>query len=124
MSNSVLRIKTQSDPNAPAGDDQGTNMRATNWTVQTDPKTAAKRASGRRRFNAWRKRVALVRLGLIVKELADVGFLRGNQSEIARRLGLHRSTICRDMQILKHMQNGVHVSQINVLKREWHRPSR
>ncbi len=97
-------------------------MRATNWTVKTDRQTVAKRAGGRRHFNAWRRARALWRLRQVIQHLGEVGFGRGNQAEIARRLGLHPSTICRDLKILKLMENNLHISQIEVLKRTWHQP--
>ena len=39
----------------------------------------------------------------IAQLLRSGGFGRGSASEIARRLGVHRSTICRDMQVLDLM---------------------
>jgi hypothetical protein len=59
------------------------------------------RAGGRRHYNAVRQFRALARR-LKVLELADrFGlFLRGAQARIARELGVHRSTVCRDLKVL------------------------
>lgn len=76
------------------------NKSTTFWSDSTDPETAARRAGGRRRYNAWRRMTALFR-GMRLMEIAIAENLspwsRGFQSAMAERFGVHRSTICRDM---------------------------
>ena len=100
---------------------KGLNMRATNWTAQTDSQTAARRAGGRRRYNAWRRLLAHARLGAVVKELNEVGFSRGYQSEIARRLGVHRSTVHRDFKKFALAERGYYWEEIELVSQTWHR---
>jgi hypothetical protein len=77
------------------------------WHAPTDLPTVAKRAGGRRRFNAVRQLRAELRrreLRRLIAELNAAGgcFLltHGAQAGFARRLGVHRSTICRDVRRL------------------------
>lgn len=63
----------------------------------TDPDTAARRAGGRRRYNAARRDDALLRRHLVAEMLGEYGFERGAQSRMAEVLGVHRSTISRDL---------------------------
>jgi hypothetical protein len=84
------------------------------WGEPVSGDEAARRAGGRRRYNAWRKfraeyrRMELVRLlrvqgGLVRRKDgwpdARIGAL-GNQAALARQLNVSRSTICRDVQAL------------------------
>ena len=84
------------------------------WGQPTSPAIVARRAAGRRRYNAVRKtlaaerRVKVLRLALELSGSFDkhksaerpmggwIGW--GLQAEIARRLGVHRSTVTRDLQ--------------------------
>lgn len=95
-------------------------MWATNWTDRTDSQTAARRAGGRRSYNRWRHTCSIVRLGAVVKELKKIGFVRGFQSEIARRLGVHRSTISRDFKKFAMVQRGYLWTEIDVVSKFWH----
>ncbi len=63
------------------------------WSEPTDPDTVARRAAGRRHYNSVRTLLATLRR----HEVADLLLAGVSQSEIARRLGVHRSTICRDV---------------------------
>ena len=63
------------------------------WQHRTSAEEAARRAGGRRLYNDLRKLAALMR-GLEVGRLAARGY---RQSEIARQLHVHRSTVCRDV---------------------------
>lgn len=92
-------------------------MRATNWGAETDPETVWLRAGGRRRYNTRRRRIALARVGQIIQLLGETGFHRGYQSEIARRLGVTRSTICRDMQFLRRLEQGWTLEHIYEVRR-------
>ena len=73
-------------------------MSATNWAPEADSLRIQKRAKGRDRYNAWRGAVADWRRFEAGKLLGEVGYplRRGWQSRLARRLGVNRSTICRD----------------------------
>ena len=48
------------------------------------------------------------------------GFLRGNQAEIARRLGVHRSTIHRDLKKIEMGLRGYSVEEIDMVSKSWH----
>ena len=56
-----------------------------------------RRAGGRRRYNKVRQFMAFQRLLQVVALLKELGLGRGSQSRIAEHLGVHRSTICRDV---------------------------
>ena len=73
-------------------------MSATNWGQETDFLSISKRAKGRDRYNARRNARAGWRRYEASKLLEEVGYplRRGWQSDLARRLGVNRSTICRD----------------------------
>ena len=74
---------------------------ALHWGCRTDAQTAYHRAGGRRRYNAERARERIRRrdrVAAIAVELGPRFFTRGAQAEIARRLGVHRSTVCRDLE--------------------------
>lgn len=77
-------------------------MSATNWSAFNDPLTVSKRAAGRNRYNRRRQREALLRRWKCSQWLEEVGYplRRGWQSELARRTGVSRATICRDFQLV------------------------
>ena len=56
------------------------------------PESIKRRAGGRRRYNAQRQRAQAVRRHTVAAMLAD-----DFQADIARALGVSRSTICRDV---------------------------
>ena len=65
-----------------------------------DAQAAYRRAGGRRRYNAQRRRTADARRVALVEQLyADRRSLwaRGTQAHYARVLGVSRATICRDV---------------------------
>lgn len=69
-----------------------------NWTEQTDFDAVCRRAAGRRRYNAKRREEARERYKLVVAAIMPPdGRRRGSQAQLARALGVHRSTICRDV---------------------------
>jgi hypothetical protein len=75
------------------------------WTLWTDTApddVVASRAGGRRRYNAWRRRLALQRRVEVARLLGEGNLLRewGKQTRIARQLGVSRSTICRDVKAI------------------------
>lgn len=69
-----------------------------NWSAQTDFDVVCKRAAGRRRYNAKRRAEARERYLQVVEAIMPSGGRkRGTQAQLARVLGVHRSTICRDV---------------------------
>lgn len=81
-----------------------------NWSTQTDFEIVCKRAAGRRRYNAEKRAKARERYRIVIEvALSPDGRKRGAQTQLARLLGVHRSTICRDIAkwkrtLLKAMQ--------------------
>jgi hypothetical protein len=73
------------------------------WAERTDWDTVCRRAGGRRGYNARRRFLALYRrrrlLDLALKHDLSL-FDHGAQAELARRLGVHRSTVHRDLRAL------------------------
>lgn len=68
------------------------------WTKKTDFDTVCKRAAGRRRYNAKRRAEAKARYKIVIEAIMPPGGCkRGSQAQLARALGVHRSTICRDI---------------------------
>ena len=61
---------------------------------------AYRRAGGRRRHNSLRKLAAELRRGDLAVLMREGGLGPGAQSRYARVLGVHRSTISRDLDIL------------------------
>lgn len=72
------------------------------WTAPTTPDAVARRAGGRRRYNALRQQKAHYRRTILRELLFAKGklFEPGIQARLARDLGVSRSTICRDMKAL------------------------
>lgn len=69
-----------------------------NWSAQIDFDSVCRRAAGRRRYNAGRRAEAKERYKLVVEAiLSPDGRKRGSQTKLAQALGVHRSTISRDM---------------------------
>lgn len=81
----------------------GLQKRTTSWSHPTDWDTVCRRASGRRSYNAIRQIQALVRRRRLVDLLVSQRAMltaHGVQAKLARTLGVHRSTICRDIAAL------------------------
>lgn len=83
-------------------------MRATSWKNRTSPDEAARRAAGRRRYNAERQALAQKRRNEIKEMIGEEGIIlcgksygRGKESQLAIYFGVHRSTICRDIEALR-----------------------
>jgi hypothetical protein len=76
------------------------------WAPASSYDQAARRASGRRRYNARRQVRATIRRGRIIKiwEAQSPGgwciTAWGSQSQLAEMLGVSRSTICRDVRAM------------------------
>jgi hypothetical protein len=76
---------------------------------RVDNQSASVRAGGRRHYNRVRQLQAQLRLSQIVRllvKLKATGTEWGVRSEIARRLGVSRATVCRDMQRLTRLDFG------------------
>lgn len=79
-------------------------MRATSkWYLFPSSNEVAKRAGGRRRYNAQRQEQALARRIAILELFGARVILnpRGAQALIARQLSMNRSTICRDIAAIR-----------------------
>jgi hypothetical protein len=70
----------------------------TRWSDPVTNDEAHARAAGRRAYNSTRQFKAMMRTGEVVRLLSERGWSRGVQAEIARELGVHRSTVTRDIQ--------------------------
>jgi hypothetical protein len=77
------------------------------WNPATSHDQAARRAAGRARYNRRRQFKAAIRRKKIVdiwEERVDGSgwsiFSRGSQTELAKMLGVNRSTICRDLKVI------------------------
>ena len=71
------------------------------WAQPVSKEDAYRRAGGRRYYNSLRTFRAHDRRHQVVQLIHDyTGFGHGAQSWIARRLGVSRSTICRDFAAL------------------------
>lgn len=69
-----------------------------NWGAPTDFDLVCRRAAGRRRYNAERRAEARERYKQVVEAvMSPNGRKRGSQAQLARALGVSRSTICRDV---------------------------
>ncbi len=77
------------------------------WSRNTRWDEVCRRASGRRRYNAVRRLHAELRRNDLIERARELGTWlteRGFQAAQARRLGVHRSTVCRDVQLItRHM---------------------
>lgn len=81
--------------------------RNSSWSNPTSDDEAARRAAGRARYNSVRQLNAMVRRGMLVddwRQMARNGgslFDYGARARLAKEFGVHRSTITRDLAILK-----------------------
>jgi hypothetical protein len=89
-----------------------------NWSQQRDVGEVNRRAGGRRRYNAARKRIAERRLIPLGRRIAQWGDLESALGigqpkplprhlipALARALGVHRTTVWRDVQRLRDRKN-------------------
>jgi hypothetical protein len=75
------------------------------WSAPVSNAEAARRAGGRKRWNAWRRWMAFYRRCEISRLLFSQGSTkRGFQAKLARTLNVARSTISRD--IAKLLEDG------------------
>jgi hypothetical protein len=69
-----------------------------NWSAPTDFDLVCRRAAGRRRYNAKRQAEARERFKIVLAAtFPPEGRKRGTQAQLARELGVHPATICRDV---------------------------
>jgi hypothetical protein len=100
------------------------------WSNPSSYDQAARRASGRARYNARRQARATIRRAEILKMWEDLGrdgwspYNRGSQTMMADLFQVDRSTICRDMKFLRRYwqvttcptcDNPLHFDRINEL---------
>src|SRR4051812_48296622 len=75
------------------------------WSEPTTHEAVCRRASGRRHYNAWRSFRACERrmhVARLLRQYTQEGAPRhGAQARVARELGVHRSTVTRDVQALE-----------------------
>jgi hypothetical protein len=70
------------------------------WGAPVPFTEACRRAGGRRHYNAWRKIIVEYRRVQVSRLLRRHGLAHGAQAHIARALGVHPSTISRDVSAL------------------------
>jgi hypothetical protein len=75
------------------------------WGALTDRDTVCRRAAGRRRYNAARKRRKQARRTEIILRTAGRYFW-GMQALLAAELGVSRATICRDFRAIRNWASG------------------
>jgi DNA invertase Pin-like site-specific DNA recombinase len=72
-------------------------LTAQQWHRPTTPADVYRRAGGRRHRNALRRAAAWARRRVVAYRL----LAGASQSEIARALGVHRATVCRDLAAIR-----------------------
>jgi hypothetical protein len=70
------------------------------WSQPTSWEEVCKRAAGRYKYNALRTFQAQLRRKEVLNLLHRWGWVAGVQSQIAEHLGVHKSTICRDLKVI------------------------
>lgn len=76
------------------------------WSAPTSTAEAHGRASGRRKYNALRQFNADLRRIEVGKLLTEYGFIRGTNARIAKDLGVHASTVTRDLRRILNPDDG------------------
>jgi transposase len=73
------------------------------WSASTDWETVCRRNAGRRRYNALRRLLRDRRRRQVLDLLLEDGLLtHGAKARVARALGVHKSTITRDVAAILH----------------------
>jgi hypothetical protein len=70
------------------------------WTARVSEEEMRKRACGRRRYNAVRSLLKMLRRQEVLELLEAWGFGHGVQKRIAQVLNVHPSVVSRDIQAL------------------------
>ena len=73
------------------------------WTRVVPHDQATRRAAGRRQINAQRHREAERRRDVVVRMVGVYGLEHGVRQRIANELGVHRSTISRDIRAVLYL---------------------
>ena len=75
------------------------------WSAPTSSDEANRRAAGRRKYNAHRQFVAVIRRKKVAELAWEYGLeKRGSRARIAKALDVHRSTVSKDIKaILEEM---------------------
>jgi DNA invertase Pin-like site-specific DNA recombinase len=71
------------------------------WSRPVSAEVAAKRAGGRRHYNAIRREKAQARREQLIKLVLRYGHERGARARIAERLGVSRRTLGRDLAAIR-----------------------
>jgi len=95
-----------------------------NWSTPITNEQAARRAGGRRAYNAQRQLDALVRRSAVEKAwcemaLAEGPMTRGLQARLAERFGVSATTICRDLAFVQEGWARVACPTCGVEKELW-----
>jgi hypothetical protein len=72
-----------------------------NWSAPTDPSAVARRAGGRRRYNALRKLNRDCRRAQVYELLRRFGDVHGTQARIVKELGSTKASISRDVRAVR-----------------------
>jgi len=80
--------------------ERSVNVSRRDWSASTSSDEVHRRASGRRQHNAVRQLRAILRRNEVAQLLDQLGYARGVQVVIARRLGVSPATISRDVTAL------------------------
>jgi len=75
------------------------------WSAPVSAEVAHRRASGRRHYNSVRQFRAELRRRRVEELCEKYGLGPGVQAQIARTLGVARSTICHDFALMFHRWN-------------------
>ncbi len=83
-----------------------------------------RRAGGRRHYNTWRRDLAFMRRGDVLKQWRASRGAPGWQAKAAVALGVHRSTITRDVEALRaEMRQGSPCPMCGHASHDWQRRS-
>jgi hypothetical protein len=76
-------------------------MHIHNWQARVSDADARRRAAGRRKFNEKRRQAAYQRRDQVQQAWLEQGETWGWQTRLARQLGVHKSTISRDVTAIR-----------------------
>lgn len=76
------------------------------WSAHISTAEAHRRASGRRKYNALRQFNGDLRRVVVGRLLTEYGFVRGTNARIAKDLGVHASTVTRDLRRILNPDDG------------------